>query len=77
MALGFRRAPRHVFVTHGEPSAADALRRKIGERFGWSCSVPSTATRSFSTEPVNRSRQSAKKPARTPAYWFSVTLLFG
>ena len=36
----FRRAPRHVFVTHGEPSAADALRRKIGERFGWSCSVP-------------------------------------
>ena len=37
---GFRRAPRHVFVTHGEPSAADALRRKIGERFGWSCSVP-------------------------------------
>ena len=42
----FRRAPRHVFVTHGEPSAADALRRKIGERFGWSCSVPSTATKS-------------------------------
>jgi metallo-beta-lactamase family protein len=35
-----KRAPRHVFITHGEPAAADALRRKISERFGWSCSVP-------------------------------------
>ena len=65
---GFRRG-HHVmwFMTYGEPSAADALRRKIGERF-WlellGAGVP--ATRSFSTEPVNWSRQSAKKPARTP-----------
>ncbi len=35
-----KRAPRHVFITHGEPAAADALRFKISERFGWSCSVP-------------------------------------
>lgn len=32
--------PRKVFVTHGEPSAADELRRRLQERFGWSCFVP-------------------------------------
>ena len=36
----FRRAPRRVFVTHGEPAAADELRRRIEEAFGWSVSVP-------------------------------------
>ncbi len=36
----FKRPPRHVFITHGEPAAADALRKRIGERFGWHCSVP-------------------------------------
>ena len=36
-------APRQVFVTHGEPAAADALRRRIEERFGWSCRVPEHA----------------------------------
>jgi metallo-beta-lactamase family protein len=34
------RAPRHVYVTHGEPEAADALRQGIEERHRWSCSVP-------------------------------------
>ena len=34
------RAPRHVFVTHGEPVAADALRQMLEERQGWACSVP-------------------------------------
>jgi len=34
------RAPRRVFVTHGEPLAAEALRVAIGERFGWRVSVP-------------------------------------
>ncbi len=33
-------APRRVFVTHGEPVAADALRLAIEERFGWDCVVP-------------------------------------
>lgn len=33
-------APKRVFVTHGEPDAADALRRRIEERFGWPCTVP-------------------------------------
>ena len=34
------RAPRHVYVTHGEPQPADALRQLIEERLGWPASVP-------------------------------------
>lgn len=34
------RAPRRVYVTHGEPEAADALRQAIEERHRWPCSVP-------------------------------------
>jgi hypothetical protein len=30
-----RLSPRRVFVTHGEPSAADAMRRRLVEAFGW------------------------------------------
>jgi metallo-beta-lactamase family protein len=33
-------APRRVFVTHGEPVAADALRQAIEERHRWPCTVP-------------------------------------
>jgi len=33
-------APRRVFVTHGEPAAADALRRRLHEAFGWAPVVP-------------------------------------
>jgi metallo-beta-lactamase family protein len=33
-------APRRVFVTHGEPAAADALRQRIGRELGWSASAP-------------------------------------
>lgn len=33
-------APQQVFVTHGEPVAADALRQAIEERHHWRCSVP-------------------------------------
>lgn len=33
-------APQRVFVTHGEPVAADALRQAIEERHHWRCSVP-------------------------------------
>jgi metallo-beta-lactamase family protein len=36
---GFRDPPRETFITHGEPSASDALRRKIEEELGWSCTV--------------------------------------
>lgn len=38
--LDVQRAPRRVFVTHGEPVAADALRLAIEERHGWACTVP-------------------------------------
>lgn len=34
------RAPRHIYVTHGEPEAADVLRQAIEERHRWPCSVP-------------------------------------
>lgn len=33
-------APRRVFITHGEPVAADALRLAAQERLGWRCEVP-------------------------------------
>jgi metallo-beta-lactamase family protein len=38
-----KRAPRRVFVNHGEPVAADALRLAIEERFGWQVTVPEQA----------------------------------
>lgn len=33
-------APRMVYVTHGEPDAADALRGRIEHELGWSARVP-------------------------------------
>jgi metallo-beta-lactamase family protein len=36
----FRAPPKMTFLTHGEPAAADALRRRIAEELGWPCSVP-------------------------------------
>ncbi len=38
-------APRQVFVTHGDPVAADALRLAIEERFGWPARVPEQGER--------------------------------
>jgi metallo-beta-lactamase family protein len=32
--------PERVFLTHGEPSAADAMRRYLRDRFGWDCELP-------------------------------------
>ncbi|KWK86224.1 MBL fold metallo-hydrolase RNA specificity domain-containing protein [Burkholderia ubonensis] len=32
--------PVRTFVTHGEPAAADALRRRIEEQLHWPCEVP-------------------------------------
>lgn len=37
---GVRAAPRMTFITHGEPSASDALRHRIEEELGWPCLVP-------------------------------------
>ena len=38
-------APKRVFVTHGEPQAADALRRRLRDDLAWSASVPSFGDR--------------------------------
>jgi metallo-beta-lactamase family protein len=36
----FNKAPRQTFISHGEPTASDVLRRRIEEELGWSCRVP-------------------------------------
>jgi len=33
-------SPKRVFVTHGEPGASDALRRRLRDTFGWESVVP-------------------------------------
>jgi metallo-beta-lactamase family protein len=35
-----KKAPRHVYLTHGEPAAADALRWRIEHELRWQVSVP-------------------------------------
>lgn len=37
---GFARAPRQVFIVHGEPEASEALRVRIGRELGWNAVVP-------------------------------------
>ena len=37
---GFPKPPRETFVTHGEPAAADEMRRRIAETLGWKVRVP-------------------------------------
>lgn len=36
----FSKPPKKTFITHGEPAAADALRRRIVETYHWDCDVP-------------------------------------
>ena len=36
----FEHAPGRIFITHGEPAAADALRQRIERARGWTCEVP-------------------------------------
>jgi len=33
-------APRHTFITHGEPDAAEALRKRIAAELGWDSEAP-------------------------------------
>ena len=35
----FKKPPKRTFIVHGEPPAADALRRRIGEQLHWDCEV--------------------------------------
>ena len=37
----FKKPPRKVFITHGEPEAAQALKEKIENQWGWTCVIPS------------------------------------
>ena len=37
---GFKAPPRRTFITHGEPDAADALRKRIEEELKWNCDIP-------------------------------------
>ena len=37
---GFKQAPRKTFITHGEPEAADEMRKHIETELGWQCEVP-------------------------------------
>jgi metallo-beta-lactamase family protein len=37
---GFARPPKRTFITHGEPSASEALRRRIQDELGWDAVVP-------------------------------------
>jgi metallo-beta-lactamase family protein len=36
----FEAPPRETFITHGEPRASDALRRRIQDELGWSARAP-------------------------------------
>jgi metallo-beta-lactamase family protein len=36
----FQHPPKQVFLTHGEPLAADVLRQKIEEQLNWKCEIP-------------------------------------
>jgi metallo-beta-lactamase family protein len=36
---GFRTPPKEIFIVHGEPTASDALRRRIEADLRWKCSV--------------------------------------
>lgn len=64
---GLPAPPRQVFVTHGEPAAADALRRRIGERFGWACRVPVYGERADLPVPGGPSPSTAPAPAEALA----------
>jgi metallo-beta-lactamase family protein len=37
---GFSKPPRQTYVIHGEPNAADTLRRRISQELGWPVCVP-------------------------------------
>jgi metallo-beta-lactamase family protein len=36
----FEVPPQRLYIVHGEPAAADALRLHTAETLGWPCSVP-------------------------------------
>jgi metallo-beta-lactamase family protein len=60
-----RTAPRGVFVVHGEPDAADALRAAIARELGWRPQSRIRRTRSISrTAPALTGSIARRKPYR-------------
>jgi metallo-beta-lactamase family protein len=53
---GAEREPDAVYVVHGEPDAAEALREQIQERLGWRALVPSYRERVVVAEPMEMVR---------------------
>lgn len=51
---GFEKPPARVFITHGEPMAADALRRRIVDALHWNVSIPADGTRVELVRPRER-----------------------
>ena len=37
---GLPKPPKHVFTTHGEPDASEAMAKHIRDEFGWNVNVP-------------------------------------
>ncbi len=37
---GLKTKPEHIFIIHGEPHSAEALRVKIKDVYGWDCEIP-------------------------------------
>lgn len=35
-----KKKPGKIFIVHGEPESADALRVKIKDVYGWDCEIP-------------------------------------
>jgi metallo-beta-lactamase family protein len=46
-----QRRPKKVFITHGEPAAADALRKRIERQLHWDCHMP------YYTETIDLARE--------------------
>lgn len=53
------RAPRQIYLTPGEPAAADSLRQAIEERCQWPCAVPEHLEVTHVREPEALERQAA------------------
>lgn len=57
----FEAPPRETFIIHGEPAAADALRRRIEEKLRWRCRVPDYME-SVHLENTEDGRRSGRRP---------------
>jgi metallo-beta-lactamase family protein len=56
-----KHAPKHAYITHGEPDAADAMRKHVQEKLRWPCSVPEYSE-TISLEPHSKSTHPGNSP---------------